>query len=391
MTSSISDTNRVVEARLKDGIINVDVNLRGTGDDSANRWEAAGVIWTAPRAIASMSFYNGAADNADNALANGEFSANVKMQITSNGSTWVDSGWALQPTYIGNNIVSASKWYTFTGGPAVVMGVRVVGQVRTSTQFSWHAHVNEVEARESCGASTPTPTPTATATAIPSATAIATNTPTRTPTRTPTPTQTSTPTATAIVTATPSHTPTPTTTRTPTATPTNTATPAPGSNQAPSGLAYRWNRLTAATSNSNRSADTRLNDSNLLVDVNLRGSGDDNSNAWEAAGVIWSTARNINSIKFWNGACDSTELTLANGYFTANLRAQYTLDGTVWQDAGGWTVAPPYPYNTLSACSAYFTLSGPSLSNVLGVRIVGQVRTTGSYSWHANVNEVEAY
>lgn len=387
MVASIDNTNQVTEARLKDGILNIDVNLRGTGDDSANRWEAAGVIWATPHNIASMSFYNGAADNTSNALANGPFSANVKVQITSDGTTWTDAGWSLTPPYVGNDIVSTSKWYTFTGGPAVVLGMRVVGQVRTSTLFSWHARVNEVEARDACGAATPVPTATSPATATP------TTTPTRTPTPTTTntPTRTPTPTATAIVTATPSRTPTPTLTRTPTAIPTATSTPLPGSNLAPGGTAYRWNQLTAATSNSNRAADIRLNDSNLLVNVNLRGSGDDNANAWEAAGVVWATARTINSVKFWNGACDSTVLTLANGYFTTNLRAQYTLDGSTWLDAAGWTVAPAYPYNTLSACSAYYTLTGAPLSNVLGVRVAGQVRTAGAYSWHAIVNEVEAY
>ena len=114
MVASIDNTNQVTEARLKDGILNIDVNLRGTGDDSANRWEAAGVIWATPRNIASMSFYNGAADNTSNALANGPFSANVKVQITSDGTTWTDAGWSLMPPYVGNDIVSTSKWYTFT-------------------------------------------------------------------------------------------------------------------------------------------------------------------------------------------------------------------------------------------------------------------------------------
>ena len=159
-------------------------------------------------------------------------------------------------------------------------------------------------------------------------------------------------------------------------------------------MAYRWNRnvgAAAATSNNNRVAEPRLNNANLTVDVNLNGSGDDIPNAWEAAGVVWADSRVVNSIKFWNGACDSTFLPYANGYFMSNLRAQYTLDGVTWQDAIGWTVSPAYPYVSLSACNAYYTFTGSTLSNVRGIRVTGQVRISNSNSWHAVVNEVEAY
>ena len=347
MTSAAADVNRTVEARLKDDNILVDVNLRGSGDDLANRWEAAGAIWATPRNLGSFSFYNGAADSPNNQIANGEFSANVKLQYTNNGMTWIDSGLPIVPAYVGNNISSTSKWYTFTGSLNNVLGVRVVGQVRTSAQFSWHANVNEVTAGTNCGPVPPTATPA----------------PTATPTNTPVPGVTNTP----------------------------TASPTAGGNQAPSGIAYRWNRNLAANSNANRAADVRLNDGNLTVNVNLRGTGDDIANAWEAAGIVWSNARTINSLKFRNGACDSTNLLLANGYFMTNLRAQYSLDGVTWQDASGWTVTPAYPYVSLSACNATYTLNGPALANVRGVRITGQVRTNSAYSWHAVVNEVEAY
>ena len=357
MTSATADTNRTTEARLKDGNIAVDVNLRGSGDDLANRWEAAGVIWSAPQTIGTMSFYNGAADSPNNTIANGEFSANVKMQYTADGVNWIDSGWTISPAYVGNNISSTSKWYVFTGSAINARGVRVVGQVRTSSQFSWHANVNELQASVNCGGSAPTATPVVTNTPVP---------PSATPTNTPTSTPTNTPVG-------------------------PTSTPLPNGNQAPSGTAYRWFGNSAAASNANRTADARLNDTNLAVNVNLRGTGDDVANAWEAAGVVWSNTRTVNSVKFWNGACDSTNLVVANGFFMANLRAQYTTDGVTWVNATGWTVSPAYPYVSLSSCNAYYTFSGPTLSNVRGVRITGQVRTSNSYSWHAVVNEVEAY
>ena len=374
MTASTADNNKTVEAGLKDSNIATTINLRGSGDDVANAWEAAGVIWSTTRNLSSFSFYNGAADSPINTDANGEFSANVKMQYTTNGTTWVDSGFAIVPAYVGNNISSTSKWYTFTGSLSNVLGVRVVGQVRTATQFSWHANVNEVQALASCGPVTPTATPGP-------ATATPTSTPTQTPTNTPANT------ATPTKTATPGATNTPTATPTKTATP--TATPTAGANQATSGTAYRWFGNSTAASNANRTADVRINDGNLLVDVNLRGSGDDVANAWEAAGVVWPTARTLTSVKFRNGAADSPINTDANGEFSANVRLQYTNDGTTWIESG-FAIAPAYVGNNISSTSKTYTFTG-SLSNVRGVRVVGQVRTASMFSWHARVNEVEAY
>ena len=145
-STAASNANRTADVRINDGNLLVDVNLSGSGDDVANAWEGAGVVWPSPHTLTSMKFQNGAADSAVNADANGEFSANVKMQYTTDGVTWIDSGWAITPAYVGNNISSANKLYTFTGSLSNVLGVRVVGQVHTATTFSWHANVNEVEA-----------------------------------------------------------------------------------------------------------------------------------------------------------------------------------------------------------------------------------------------------
>ena len=147
MSSATRNNNRVAEPRINDGLISVDVNLRGSGDDSRNAWEAAGVIWSTPTTISQVRFYNGAADSAILRQANGEFSTGVDIQFTTNGSAWQTAGWTLTPIYVGNAITSASKWYDASGPKLLnVRGMRVAGQVRTSANYSWYARVNEIEA-----------------------------------------------------------------------------------------------------------------------------------------------------------------------------------------------------------------------------------------------------
>lgn len=156
-------------------------------------------------------------------------------------------------------------------------------------------------------------------------------------------------------------------------------------------MGYRWSSNRNAASNNNRQAQSRINDGDRAVNVNLNGTGDDAPNAWEAAGVIWNNNRTIRQVKFWNGSCDSNNLLVANGYFMANVRLQYTTDGTTWQEASKWVLTPAYPYISLSACNAYYTFSSTAPITARGIRIIGQVHTQRSYSWHAHVNEVEAY
>src|SRR5439155_21673822 len=71
--------------------------------------------------------------------------------------------------------------------------------------------------------------------------------------------------------------------------------------------------------------------------------------------------------------------TAGDGFLTANLKLQFTTDGSTWTDSG-WTVSPTYPYSS-SAGGHTYTFSGAA-ATVLGARVVGQVRTTDtSYHW----------
>lgn len=159
-------------------------------------------------------------------------------------------------------------------------------------------------------------------------------------------------------------------------------------NLALAGTGYRWSANSSATSNANRAAAPALNDNSTAAELDLAGSGDDPvANAWEAAGVVWSTAQAaIGKVEFVNGSTDGP--TNGNGNFTANFRLQLSSDGTSWADASGWTLAPSYPFNATAGNQTY-TFTGNAAS-VRGVRVTGQVRTAQT-SWHARAREVRAW
>ena len=165
--------------------------------------------------------------------------------------------------------------------------------------------------------------------------------------------------------------------------------PSSGStNVALAGTAFRWSANASATSNGNRVAAPALNDNSTAAEIDLAGSGDDPlANAWEAAGVVWSASQaGINRVEFVNGSTDGP--TDGNGNFTANFRLQLSADGTTWTDAGGWTLAPPYPFNATASNQTY-TFTGPA-TTARGVRVTGQVRTAQT-SWHARAREIRAW
>jgi fibronectin type 3 domain-containing protein len=171
------------------------------------------------------------------------------------------------------------------------------------------------------------------------------------------------------------------------------ATPQANNNLATKGTAYRWWHLTSSTSNANRSAAPGLNDNNLTTDVVLSGNGnggqgDDYKNAYEAAGILWSTPQTIVEVKYTNGSFSSSY----DGVFDANFGLQYTTNGTTWLPVTGWTVTPNYAYNSAAAGNVTYTFSGPALT-VLGVRVVGQVHTSdvGNNSWFARATEVQVF
>jgi mannan endo-1,4-beta-mannosidase len=194
-------------------------------------------------------------------------------------------------------------------------------------------------------------------------------------------------TATPTRTATPAG-PTATPTRTPTRTPTSTGG---GTNIAPSGTGYRWFSLYSATSDYQRGTAAGVNDGNLSANVELAGGSDDNSNVYQGAGVVWATAQSVTSVKFYNGSCDQ----YSNGVFSGNIAVQFSTDGTTWTSST-WGVTPAYPYNSCgaspSAAGQTYTFSGPAMTNVRGVRVVGQVHTAGKpSSWHAHAAEVQVF
>jgi len=184
--------------------------------------------------------------------------------------------------------------------------------------------------------------------------------------------------------------PTPTRTNTPlppTATTTPTSTPVPV-NLATQGTGYRWSAMTSNTADATKTAAAGLNGGNTATDVDLN-TADEASNCWEAAGVIFTNTQTIGTVKFVNGTFNITS-GIARGTFAANLAMQYTLNGTTWQMATGWTLAPSYSY-TNTAGGVQFAFTGAPIASVKGVRVVGQLTTTGSSSKRARVREVMAY
>jgi O-glycosyl hydrolase len=159
-------------------------------------------------------------------------------------------------------------------------------------------------------------------------------------------------------------------------------------NIASSGVAYRWSAMASSTANATRTAAPGLNDGNLTANVDLSGAHDDVLNAYEAAGVVWSSTQSISKVIFKNGTYDPSQ----DGVFDATFKLQSSADGTTWTDVSGWSLAPAYAYNSPSASGVIYTFTGPSLS-ARGVRCTGQVHTsnTGVNSWYVNATEVQVF
>jgi hypothetical protein len=159
-------------------------------------------------------------------------------------------------------------------------------------------------------------------------------------------------------------------------------------NVAPNGTTYRWYGMSSDAGTTNQTAAPALNDGNLTADVTLTGSGDDVANAFEAAGVLWTTAQSINRVTFTNGSFNASSY---DGVFDNNLGLQVTTDGVTWSAVSGWLLSPAYPYNVPAAASQTYTFTGGALS-VRGVRVVGEVHSrTGNDSWYDNATEVQAF
>ena len=145
MTSATVDTTKAAALGINDGNLTVDVDLSdgtATGiNDTSNAFEGAGVVWATAQTVGTIKFINGTASS-----GNGYFMAGLVAQYTTNGTTWVNTGWAVTPAYTFAAGASGIT-YKFTAATALtgVRGVRIVGQVNTATTSSKHARVREVQ------------------------------------------------------------------------------------------------------------------------------------------------------------------------------------------------------------------------------------------------------
>jgi chitodextrinase len=138
-TNSTSNGNRVAAPGINDNNLRQDVDVQPAGDQ-VNAWEAAGVVFSGGQSISSVDLINGAVSKD----GDGFLEANISLQVSTDGSTWTDSGWSISPSYP-YSAGASGKTYTFSGNAiSGVQGVRVAGQVRTKDE-SYHWIVREVQ------------------------------------------------------------------------------------------------------------------------------------------------------------------------------------------------------------------------------------------------------
>jgi uncharacterized protein YjdB len=162
------------------------------------------------------------------------------------------------------------------------------------------------------------------------------------------------------------------------------------------GTGYYWHSMTAENQNINQVVAPQVNDGTPTntggAQVNLP--QQDSENLWQAAGLVWSSARSgITRVEFVNGDIITSDPN-TNGVFNSNAKVQLqTAVNGPWTDAPGWTVSPAYDYDNFSAASGKtYTFSGSALNDVVGIRVVGRVHAPGNgYSWAVYVKEVRAY
>jgi len=135
--SATANANRVASAAINDNNLSNSVVVNANGEGGSALWEGAGVVWSAAKTITSAKFVNGV----DDGYGNGYFEAGCRLQFTTDGTTWADSGWAISPAYPSSS-AALGKTYTFTGSASGVRGARVVGQTGGN---SWSWTVSEVQ------------------------------------------------------------------------------------------------------------------------------------------------------------------------------------------------------------------------------------------------------
>jgi hypothetical protein len=138
-SSATANDSRIESAGLNDGDVSQSVTLSEVGEAGEALWEAAGLLWSEPKAISEVAFVNGAIDSHDN----GYLQQSCSLQFTTDGTTWLESGWSLSPEYP-YSAVAADQTYTFSGPELQgARGVRVSGQTGAE---SWSFRVAELRA-----------------------------------------------------------------------------------------------------------------------------------------------------------------------------------------------------------------------------------------------------
>lgn len=163
------------------------------------------------------------------------------------------------------------------------------------------------------------------------------------------------------------------------------------------GTAYRWSRNANSASDDNRVSAPGLNDGDTITDISLDGAngGDPVSHGYEAAGLIFSSTKNITKVEFINGTFGGLGAVYPDvwddGCFEADFKLQISVDGTNWTDATEWIHSPEYEYLSTSVSGVTFIFTG-SATDIIGIRVTGKVRTSETTgSWEARAREISAY
>jgi len=138
-STATSNSNRVATGGVIDGNLAASNVLTAAGEAGAVKWEGAGVVWPSTHTVSQVAFINGNNDG----YGNGFWQSGFALQYTTNGTTWVNSGWTFSPSYPYSSSAYGQR-YTFTGTALTgVKGVRVVG---ASGGTSYSGSVIELQA-----------------------------------------------------------------------------------------------------------------------------------------------------------------------------------------------------------------------------------------------------
>ncbi len=141
-STSTSNSTKVASTAINDGNLTTDVVLPDV--TLAGNWQAIGIVWaTAQPTVGGVKFFNGTQLN--NGTDNGCFTANMKVQSSLNGTTWIDvAGWTITPSYP-YNATASNQIYTLSGGNLTnIKGIRVIGKLKTNNT-SWAVKVKELQ------------------------------------------------------------------------------------------------------------------------------------------------------------------------------------------------------------------------------------------------------